>query len=308
MTSSHDTHDTGSGHGADEGAHAADHGVGVEGPPTGASERTTPLSAFIWPAIIALLALVLVWGPVTRSFDRFSGAPAGVEAEPTADEGTPVGVDATLTVAPAVTGNDATVIPMPTTVLTSQPTNVQTGGDTTAVPATAAPADTATAAPVPTDTAVPAPPTDAPAASATPAAVAPPTDAEIRNGTPRTVSLGGKSFRVEISNTVLPDWIVSKDPSVASWVSSTVINYVLGVSYSPENADLFAGLHAADTIRLGRADGSAYTFVVDQARRVARTDTRLMEQDHPAITLFLVGDPANDRAVVQGHFTEAATP
>ena len=319
MSSNHDVHDThdAGGHGAD----AHDHGVDNDTYVTGATEPQTPLSAFIWPLLIALITLALVWGPVTRAFSGFSPAPpagegAGSEAPAGGAAADQSPVAATLAATTPQTGNSATVIPQPTNVLTALPTNVQAGGTATLAPAatdTVAPVATDTVAPVATDTAAPAATTAPaltatlpPAPTATTGAALPPNYGDVASGAPRSVAFGGKDFRVQISNTTLPDWVFCKDPGVANWVSGTVVNYVLGLPYSDASAALFAAARAADTIRLVRADGGVYTFVVDKVQRVARTDTRLLAQDHPAITLLLLGDPANDRAVVQGHFSEVA--
>ncbi len=318
---------------AHDSAHAAEHGVDAGQPPTGSSEPSTPLSAFIWPGLIALLTLILIFGPISRAFERFQGG-SDANGLMVQDVLTPT-VVGTLTpgllltqaaITPA-TANSATVIPLPTDSSGAVPTTLNNSeaptvaATDTAVPATATvlPAtDTAvpaTATTLPaTDTVLPATDTVVPAtntavpppppASATPGASRPPTDEEVRNGAPRTVTVGGKPFRVEVSNTTLPDWQFSPDPSVANWLTGTVVNYVLGVAYSEANATLFSGVHPSDAIQLTRADGAVYRFVVDQAGRIDRTDTRLLQQDHPAITLLLLGDPANDRAVVQGHFQE----
>jgi hypothetical protein len=282
--------------------HAAEHGVAAGPPPTGSSEPVTPLSAFSWPGLIALITLILVIGPITRAFAPYTGSGYDADGRPVRADLTPaaaptgtVGLQATIAATTPGTGVNP-AIPLPTEALTAVPTNVQTGGDVTA-----------TAVPVyPTDTPVPA--TDTPAAPASPttAAIRPPTEAEVRAGAPRVVTVGGKEFRVEVSNTTLPDWPFSRDPAVANWVSGTVINYVLGLSYNDANAALFKAVQPSDTVRLARADGTVYTFVVDQVTRVALNDTHLLQQDHPAITLVLLGDPATDRAVVQGHYSEPA--
>jgi hypothetical protein len=321
MSSNHDVHDTHDAGGHDApGADAADHGVDTDTYVTGTTAPQTPLSAFIWPLLIALITLALVWGPVTGAF---SGRRVAVPPGEGPGTGTSQGgaaaqqspIEATLAATTPLTGNSATVIPQPTNVLTALPTNVQAGGTATLAPAATdtAPAATDTAAPAATDTTTPAATTAPaltatlpPAATATTGAALPPNYGDVAGGAPRTVAFGGKTFRVQISNTTLPDWVFSKDPGVANWVSGTVVNYVLGLSYSDASAALFAAAHPADTIRLVRADGGVYNFVVDKVQRVARTDTRLLAQDHPAITLLLLGDPANDRAVVQGHFSDVA--
>lgn len=284
---SHYPADAAGDHAADSDAadHAADQGVIAGPPPTGSSEPVTPLSAFIWPGLIALITLILVIGPITRAFAPYTGS--GYDAN-----GRPVLADLTLAAAPTGTTAPAATA-VPPTFTAALATATQVLATATAVPATA------TTVPA-TDTPYAAP------ASPTPAAIRPPTEAEVRAGTPRVVTVGGKEFRVEVSNTTLPDWPFSRDPAVANWVSGTVINYVLGLSYNDTNAALFKAAQPNDTVRLARADGTVYTFVVDQVTRVALNDTHLLQQDHPAITLVLLGDPAADRAVVQGHYSEPA--
>jgi hypothetical protein len=295
--SSNDPHDTPAG-AADDGHDAAGDGADTDTPPTGSSQPTTPLSAFIWPLLITLITLILVWGPVTGAFARFSGGPgaAGL-ATPTPAQATAA---PTQTAAPTAAPTGTAV---PTTAPTAPPAT------DTAVPATATAAPATETPPAPTETSAP-PSATAPStpAAAAPPPAAPPPAADGASAAPRSVTFGGKEFRVEISNTTVPDWLFSKDPTVANWVSGTVVNYVLGVSYSPANAALFAAARPSNPIKLARADGGVFTFVVDKAQRVSPTDTSLLAQDHPAVTLLLLGDPADDRALVQGHYAEASAP
>ncbi len=301
-------------------AHAADHGIVGSQPPTGSSEPVTPLSSFIWPGLIMLLTLILVAGPIGRAFDRFQGGSEGdrqmmlVALTPIATGTLTPGLLLTQgAVTPAAAGS-ATVIPLPTDSSGAVPTTLNNTEAATAVAATATIVPATATPPPATGTAVPAtapPATDTavppvPPATATPAAARPPTDEEVRNGAPRSVTLGGKPFPVEVSNTTLPDWRFSPDPNVANWLTGTIVNYVLGMSYSEGNAGLFSAVRPSDPIQLTRADGIVYRFVVDQVSRVDRADTHLLQQDHPAVTLLLLGDPAADRAVVQGHFQEPA--
>jgi hypothetical protein len=315
MTANHDTHATPPG---DHDAHAAGPQVDAESSPVDVA-GPTPLSAFIWPGIIALLVLLLVWGPVTGAFSHnYNGYDANGRPSPTpvvpTETAAPAAVPATLAASTPVTGNSLTVIPQPTTALSAVPTDAQGGGLATETPAPAlatyTPLPTATVAA--TDTAVPptetaAPATVAPAATPTTGAALPPAYGDMSACVPRTVAVAGKSFPVQISNTTLPDWVFSKDPNVASWVSGTVVNYVLGISYSSANAALFAGVHDTDTVKLTCADGAVYSFTVDQVQRVAPSNVALLAQDHPAITLLLLGDPAPDRALIQGHFSDSAS-
>src|SRR6476659_5133998 len=110
--SSNDTHDT-SADAAHDGHDAAGDGAETNTPPTGSSEPSAPLSAFIWPGLITLITLILVWGPVTGAFGRFSGgSAANSQATPTASLQTP---------APTQT-QPPTAVPTGTTAATIAPT------------------------------------------------------------------------------------------------------------------------------------------------------------------------------------------
>jgi hypothetical protein len=280
----------------------------------------TPLSAFVWPGLIILLMLGLLWPPMASAFGReqrqpepmhstagehggttgeHTGTPAegGEHATPTGEHATPISEHA----APTATHLAPTAVP--TLVPTKRPataTTAPTEAPTEAVP-TEEPTEEPTVEPTEEPTAVPV-------ATDTPVAALPPDYGDLEGGVPQMVSVGGKEFKVALSNSTLPDWKFSSDPTAANWVSGTFLNYVVGISYTEANAALFAALKPGDPVEVTRADGAVYTFLADQVRRVAPTDTSLLQQDHPAITLLLVGDTAPDRAVVQAHFVESATP
>ncbi|HMA33427.1 MAG TPA: hypothetical protein VKY74_03020 [Chloroflexia bacterium] len=295
MSSDHDTHDLHDGDPAPD-PHAAEPAV---------AEPVTPLSAFIWPALIALLVLILIWNPISTHLAPLADNGYDANGRPTPAGRPP----ATENAVPAATSPPAnglgTVIPLATAAAPAPATTGPAGGGETP------PAATATALPV-TDTPLPptAPPPTAPPTT-TPAAALPPASGDTQAGAPLAISFGGKSFKVVSSTTsanpTSPDWVFSQDPAAANWLNGTVVNYILGLAYTPDNAALFAAARPADSIRLTRADGEVYTFVVDQVRRVSPADTRLLAQDHPAITLLLLGDPASDRALIQGHFSEQAS-
>ena len=114
MSSNHDVHDTHDAGGHDaHGAEAADHGVDTDTYVTGTTEPQTPLSAFIWPLLIALITLALVWGPVTGAFSgRRVAVPPGEGPSTGASEGGAAPqqspVEATLAATTPLTGNSAT--------------------------------------------------------------------------------------------------------------------------------------------------------------------------------------------------------
>ncbi len=269
---------------ADPGAgHDAGHDVPAESSPVDTA-RPVPYGALVWPLVVFLLVVILAWGPVSEAL----GAPGSPPVQPPLPTPTAAPTTAPATaVPPAATAVPATDTAVPPTETAVPPTD-------TAVP--------------PTDTAVPPTDTALPEATATQAAALPPAYGDTQQGVPQAVALDGTTFRVAVSGTTVPDWVFSPNPTVANWIRGTVVNYVLGISYSADNAHLFAGARPGDTVQLTRADGAIYNFAVDSVRRVDPSDVSLLAQDHPALTLLLLGDPAADRAVIQGHFSEASAP
>ncbi|MGI8586450.1 MAG: hypothetical protein ACR2M0_02000 [Chloroflexia bacterium] len=312
MSSNHDEH----------GTHAPEHGIDTEGVPATVAEARTPLRAFIWPGVITLIVLFLIWGPVTGAFSLYNG---GLDAngKPTATIAIPIESPTTAANLTPLSTAGASPAPALASAVATPPATTPTSLLVTDTPPAAItetpPATTGASAVVPpTDIPPPPPATPSPAGpvletavpaagSPTPGAAGSPPSAHLQNDAPRSLSFGGKKYNVAVSDTTLPNWSFSKDPSVASWAGGTNVNYILGIAYSPENAALFAASRPADTITLTGADGTVYTYVVDQVGRVSSSDVGKLAQDHPAITVLLLGDPAGDRALVQGHFRETAS-
>jgi hypothetical protein len=129
---------------------------------------------------------------------------------------------------------------------------------------------------------------------------------------PIELDFGGSSFVVKAGNTLLPDWKPPQDSGIATWLEGTVTNHILYLPYSPENATLFQGRKPGDKITLRMNTREAFEFQVTRSERVYNgpptnstqfTTGAAMAQDHAGVTLFLVGDPSQDRAVVQADFT-----
>ena len=259
-------------------------------PPIAVEATRPPLSALIWPLVILLIVGALVLPEVAQAFTRFGNAPISETTTNTGLEQTPVGAETPVVVTtpspvPPSTQTsggfgEGTVIPQPTNALTAQPTNVQ-GPLTspTVIPATA--------------TAVP--PTPAPTQAAVPV-VGDPQQALLRS-----VDFAGQTYQVEPTE-IVADWKFSDQPGVASWITGTVINYIVGLPYSPANAGLFQRTKQTDPIRLTVANGQVLTFRVTAIQRVATTDTRVLAQDHPGVTLLLLGEPAEDRLAILGDY------
>jgi hypothetical protein len=272
------------------------HGVQAGNQPADALEELPkpPLTAFIWPLIILLIVGLAVLPMVAGAFSSTPREPifetennTGQEAGPSTGEVTIPATPAPAT--PPSSGPDVpTVIPLGTNARTAEPTNVL--GPATVV------AGTATVAPV----------TETPVPTASPVVVVPPVMGDMEQGAARMLEFAGQTFKVE-STEIVADWQFSAQPGVVSWINGTVFNYVMGLPYSADNAALFKTVKPNDTLRITVATGDVLTFRVSDVRRVGKDNTAALAQDHPGVTLLLVGEPGvEDRAQVQAQYAPQA--
>ena len=241
----------------------------------------------ILPALILLLVLLLVSGPIMNAFAyRPSAGPETEQTEePHEGEGA---VPSSTAITLAHVDSTATTALAPTR--TTAPTSAAT---------VTAPGATATLSP-------------GDRLSPTQTAVADAGQRGIVARVPVELNFAGTTFMVNTGDTLLPDWEPSTDPTTATWIEGTVANHVLYVPFSDANLALFTASRPGDMLRLTMNTGQVFEFEVNRAERVANgppteegqfTVTTAMSQDHAGVTLFLTGDPAPDRAVLQAEFT-----
>jgi hypothetical protein len=129
---------------------------------------------------------------------------------------------------------------------------------------------------------------------------------------PVQLQFEGALFTVDAANSgILPDWKPSGDATHATWIEGTYANHIIYMPYGDSNAALFGKVKSGDTIKLTMNTGQVFGFQVTRSQRASNgpptsndqfTVTTAMSQDHAGVTIFLVGDPAPDRAVVQADF------
>jgi len=288
----HDGHDE---HG-DHGGHD-DHGHGDD-----ASEKSTLVPVtwrqLILPAVILLIVGILLIGPVSAAFapkpasssnTGSSGGTTQPTAAPTSAPGGAVTPQATSAQLPPTRTNPANT---PTAVAQVQPTAPPPQPTATTV-AAANPLDVA--------------------AAATRTAVAVLGEQGTVARAPVQMQFAGGQFTVDtVDSHLLPDWKPSGDPTHATWIADTFANHIIYLTYTDANAALFAQAKPGDTVKLTMDNGQIFEFQVTRAERATNgpptsngqfTVTTAMSQDHAGVTVILVGDPANDRAVVQADFT-----
>jgi hypothetical protein len=97
-------------------------------------------------------------------------------------------------------------------------------------------------------------------------------------------------------------WDFDADPAVASSIYGFVIRPVIGIPYSPNNANFLTNLQPGDQIRLQMNTSQILNFNVSHSGRVDRQDESIFEQTHPGIVITMVGDLAPDRLVIYGDY------
>jgi hypothetical protein len=109
-------------------------------------------------------------------------------------------------------------------------------------------------------------------------------------------------FPVQQKGVKVAEWAFEPDPDVASAVLGLVVRPVLGIPYSPPNAQFLGGLKAGDAMHLRMSTGQTLLFRVSGSQRVSRQEVSLFDQSRPGIAIVLLQDVAGDRLVVYGDY------
>lgn len=98
-------------------------------------------------------------------------------------------------------------------------------------------------------------------------------------------------------------WPVStNDDGSATWVFGSLVNYLIGLPNTSENKDLLQALSEVDAITLELSDGQTVDFKFDAQQLVSPNDEKIFSQQHPGLTLLLLGDDAAQRLVVTANY------
>ncbi|MEA3309508.1 MAG: hypothetical protein U9Q70_08370 [Chloroflexota bacterium] len=124
---------------------------------------------------------------------------------------------------------------------------------------------------------------------------------------PQNLQLPGADYAIVATPLEGVRWPVpATQQDVAVWVYGTVVNYVVGLPYTPTTASLLAGLESTDHITLTLSNGSELVFGSPQARRYPLEDTTPLAQRRPGLTLVVLGGEEADRLVVQARYLPEA--
>lgn len=108
----------------------------------------------------------------------------------------------------------------------------------------------------------------------------------------------------EIAPVAVPKgkWTAGAGEGKIEWVFGSLVNVLLGLPNTTENADLLQALSAADKMTLELADGQRREFTFDAQQRVSPEDKTIFSQQHPGLTLILLGDEGDQRLVVTANY------
>ncbi|GEM_PF-509414 len=90
--------------------------------------------------------------------------------------------------------------------------------------------------------------------------------------------------------------------SVAVWLYGTVINYVVGLPYTPAAESALAGLDSASRLMLTLDNGSVLAFGTPQVERVDAGDLSPMAQDQPGLTVMMLDSEETSRLIVRARY------
>jgi hypothetical protein len=216
-------------HGAHD-EHGAHDAHGAHGEDSSEKSTLVPVTwrQLIFPALILLLVIILLIGPVSNAFAPRPASSTGLQAVPTVQPtatpaSTPAGAKPRNTVASAQIPTVAVATKLPVQVSQPvQPTAIVGNPDEVS-----------------------------PAAAATRTAVA----VQGENGqvtrAPVQLEFEGALFTVDTASTgILPDWKPSGDATHATWIQGTYANHIIYVTYSDSNAALFGKVKSGDTVKL----------------------------------------------------------
>ncbi len=97
-------------------------------------------------------------------------------------------------------------------------------------------------------------------------------------------------------------WKPTATDGNVEWVFGSLVNYLIGLPNTQENKDLLNALSQADQITLELADGQTKEFKFDAQQQVAPDNKTIFTQQHPGLTLVLLGDDSQQRLVVTANY------
>lgn len=127
---------------------------------------------------------------------------------------------------------------------------------------------------------------------------------------PVQLQIGDTAFAVRPVEVQKNQWRYQRgQPDSAQWVYGTLVNYVIGLEATPQNAELFEALTEADIVQLALANGRVLQFQFSGRQWVEQEAAPdVFQQLRPGLTLALLGDKGTQRLVVTASYVASLEP
>ncbi len=119
---------------------------------------------------------------------------------------------------------------------------------------------------------------------------------------PKKLYLRDRTF--EITPVAVPGkiWKPTATGENVEWVFGTLVNYLIGLPNTSENKDLLQALSEADQVTLELSNGQTVEFKFDAQQLVSPDSKAIFAQQHPGLTLILLGNDGEERLVVTANY------
>jgi hypothetical protein len=124
---------------------------------------------------------------------------------------------------------------------------------------------------------------------------------------PSSISMKGLDFQV-LPYVVQPggEWrYPAGQSSTAVWVYGTIINYVIGIEQTKANVAMLESFSPGDEITMTTSSGATYYFGFAGREEVDSTNTDILAQKSPGLTLVTLGGSDDGHLVVHGEYLAA---
>jgi hypothetical protein len=128
---------------------------------------------------------------------------------------------------------------------------------------------------------------------------------------PAVMHLLGVDIPIVPVNASPLDWKSTVEASKGEWLAGTIVNYIIGLSASPENIDRVQALLKGDPITLDLAGGQTLNFQYTGQQQVNRRNTDPFAQASAGLTLVVLSEDGNTRLVATAQYladTAASVP
>lgn len=120
---------------------------------------------------------------------------------------------------------------------------------------------------------------------------------------PKKIYLRDRTFEIApVAVAKNGNWSATAGEGKVEWVFGSLVNYLVGLPDTQENKDLLQALSESDKITVEKSDGQTLEFKFGERQTVSSQNHDVFSQQHPGLTLVLLGDSGEQRLVVTANY------